>query len=129
MNTQPQRGSETEIGGALLQDLGGAIADTQSALLSGNLYALDSCIFRQRQLCSALRSFFLKHTSGDLFPSPTLFCNPPLYASVIQVRKQNRVLSAVLRRMQRNLQVMSNTLEPSSVEYKHCHPAVEAGGR
>jgi hypothetical protein len=129
MNTQPQRGSETEMRSALLHDLSGAIADTQAALLSGNLYALDSCIFRQRQLCSTLRSSLWRHTSGDLFPSLTPFCNPPLLASVIQVRKQNRVLSAVLRRMQRNLQVMSHTLEPSSVEYKDCHPAVGAGGR
>ena len=100
----------------ILQDVTGAIAASQAALIKGSLQELENCIERQRGLCRKLQ-FVLRTNSGASTGENDGPKRRELKAVALQARDQNRVFSAVLRRVRRNLEIMRNISAGSSLEY------------
>ena len=110
---------------SILAELNGVIANSQSALLASKLQQLESCVRQQRSLCERLESALRKYSRSHPYA-----CDPEcmrIAVSALEAREQNRVLSAVLRRMRRNLEVMRNALAGASVEYLGAQPASPTG--
>jgi hypothetical protein len=102
---------------ATLQELKGVIAESQSALLEGHPEELENCILRQKAHCKELEFWLREYgttVAGDVEANsaPTR-----LVVTAMEAREQNRLFSALLRRMRHNLEVMRNILSGPSDEY------------
>src|SRR6476646_3122282 len=102
---------ERKMPEAILQELKGVIAESQSALLEGHPEELENCIARQRALCEELESWLRTHGRASIHATTA---RTELVVSAMQAREHNRLFSALLRRMRHNLEVMRNVfLGPS----------------
>ncbi len=99
----------------MLEELSSVIAKSQSALLDGKLRELEGCVRRQRTLCEQLESRLRRYSARQNLPCDRDCAH--IAVTAMHAREQNRVFSAVLRRMRRNLEVVRNALAGASVEY------------
>ena len=106
---------------SLLEDLQSVIAGSQVALLAGRVQELESCVARQRELCHQLESTLQALSSTSNHSGAT----PGLVETALSARDQNRVFSAVLRRMRQNLEIMRNSLAGLETEYEARRPVPE----
>ncbi len=108
---------------SILQELKGSIADSQSALLEGDPQELENCILRQRGLCEKLECW-LREQAGEIAAGVHANSAPTqVVVSAMEAREQNRLFSALLRRMRHNLEVMRNIWSGPSFEYSTRQPA------
>lgn len=102
---------------AILQELKGVIAESQSALLKGHPEELENCIVRQKRHCKELE-FWLREYGARVADAVLVKSEPTqLVVTAMEAREQNRLFSALLRRMRHNLEVMRNILSGPSDEY------------
>ena len=96
----------------ILAEMSRIIAGAQSALLDGRMADLEQCIMRERELC---REFQLALPADDLAVAQVAIDTRRQAAE--RAREQNRVFSAVLRRMRRNLEVLRNLRRSCELAY------------
>jgi len=102
---------------AILRELSEVIEKSQSALLGNNPQELDNCISRQRTLCEELEFSLREYASAVSLGVDPKTAPSHLVLNAMKAREQNRLFSALLRRMRHNLEIMRNSLMGSSLEY------------
>jgi hypothetical protein len=99
----------------VIEEIACAIAEAQAALFAGRIHDLDRSMVRQQNLCA-----LLKGLQEEPFPSvpPSDIDRRALAQTARQVRQQNLILGAVLRRMRRHLDTLRNLLRGLSLTYE-----------
>ena len=107
----------------LLEEIACAIAEAQAALFAGRVHDLERSTVRQQNLCALLKG--LQEKPFSLVPPSDN--NRALAETAQQVRQQNLVFGAALRRMRRHLDTLRNLLRGLSLTYEPPH--LRAPGR
>jgi hypothetical protein len=102
---------------AILQDLTGVIAESQSALLKGHPEELENCILRQKGHCKELELWLREYGTTVARNVDVNSASNRMVVTAMEAREQNRLFSALLRRMRHNLEVMRNILSGPSDKY------------
>src|SRR5947209_2196321 len=95
---------------AILRELSGVIEGSQSALLASKPQELELLICLQRTLCEELEASLRTYASCIPPGVHSKLAPTPLVRSALKAREQNRLFSALLRRVRHNLDVIRNTL-------------------
>lgn len=88
----------------LLIEIRSAVAQSQSALLSGRLSQLEDCTATELILCRKLQLFL---AASPKFKKPG---SPHLVNAVALLQQDTNILAGVLSRMRRNLQSLQHAL-------------------
>jgi hypothetical protein len=92
-----------------LEQLAGAIAGAQGALLGGRFRELETCVLEQQDLCSKIER--LIRTKSALEAN----CASE---SARNARRQNLIFAAALRRMRRHSHMLRNLMSGLALSYR-----------
>jgi hypothetical protein len=103
----------------LVEEMACMIAEAQAALFAGRYQDVEVCAGRLRKLCEHLKSSSpggpdRKWVSGDA----------ALLTIARRVQHENKVFSAVLRRVRHHLDALRNVLNGPSLSYRPSPPAL-----
>jgi hypothetical protein len=113
--TDPGLQSSTHDPQLVLEEIACAIAEAQAALFSGRVHDLERSTIRQQDLCALLKD--LEGKSSAAVP-PGDDDRRALAQTARQVRQQNLIFGAVLRRMRCHLDTLRNLLRGLSLTYE-----------
>ncbi len=98
----------------VMEEIACAIAEAQAALFAGRIHDLEAAMVRQQNLCALLQGLQGK----PLSLVPPSDNDRALAQTAQQVRQQNLVFGAALRRMRRHLDTLRNLLRGLSLTYE-----------
>ena len=92
-----------------LEQLARAIAEAQSALLGGRFRDLEACVLEQQDLCSKIER---------LIRTKSVWEANCARESARNVRRQNLIFAAALRRMRRHTDMLRNLMSGLALSYR-----------
>jgi hypothetical protein len=103
-----------ETAQTIVEEMACAIAEAQAALFAGRFHDLEYCAGRLQNLCLVLKEYGGDPSNGSITQNHPL----TLVNKAQRVRQQNKLFTAVLRRMHRHLGALRGLMNGPALTYQ-----------